>query len=196
VANSYTLADLVRVTGAKRRSLQLWADAGVIEPERGTNRAGTGTHRRFSREQAIVACIIRGFAERQMAIGELLTIAKRIRAFFRSDDRVKPLVESVIKGEADLMLILETWMEGRNPSSVIHTYLPGGLGVLSEATATRMKIKFGLMRPGYSLGLAEIRRESNQKGEEVVFVPVAHFERPESLAVAIRLRTYLSKIDS
>jgi MerR HTH family regulatory protein len=194
VATSYTLADLVRVTGAKRRSLQLWADAGVIEPERGTNRKGTGTHRQFSREQAIVACIIRGFAERQMAIGELLTIAKRIRAFFRFDDRVKPLVESVIKGEADLMLILETWMEGRVDTGVPR--LPGPLGVLQDSTATWMKIKSGLIRPGYSLGLAEIRREANEKGDEVVFVPVAHFEKPESLAVAIRLRTYLSKIDN
>ena len=90
--DSYTLADLERVTGAKRRSLQLWADAGVIQAEQGTNRAGTGRHRRFSREQAIVACIVRGFAERQMAIGELVTIAERIRELFRSNNRAKPLV--------------------------------------------------------------------------------------------------------
>jgi hypothetical protein len=192
--DSYTLADLERVTGAKRRSLQLWADAGVIEAEPSTDRAGTGTHRRFSREQAIVACIVRGFAERQMAIGELLAIAERLRENFRVDDRVKPVIESVIKGEGDWMLILETWMEGRIPS-VIHTYLPGGLGVLSEATATRMKIKSGLMRPGYAVNFAEIKKKITEGGEEVVLIPVVHFGKPEALVQAIRLRSCLSNMD-
>ena len=75
----YTLADLARVTGAKRRSLQLWADAGVIKAKKGTNRAGTGTHRLFSRDEAIVACITHAFALHQMSIGELLTISHAFR---------------------------------------------------------------------------------------------------------------------
>ncbi|WP_156795703.1 hypothetical protein [Bradyrhizobium icense] len=77
---SYSLGDLVNITGAKRRSIQLWADAGVIQAERGTERAGTGTHRRFSRREAIVACVIHPFAERQISIGELLSISAIIRA--------------------------------------------------------------------------------------------------------------------
>jgi DNA-binding transcriptional MerR regulator len=193
--DSYTLADLERVTGAKRRSLQLWADAGVIEPERGTNRAGTGTHRRFSREQAIVACIIRGFAERQMAIGELLAVAKMIKEFFRLEHRVKPLVESIIRGEEDWMLILETWKVGRvaHRASLL---LPGGLGVLQAAMADWMLIKLGVIRPGYDVRLAKITTETAEDGEVIVMMPIAHFEKPEAIAVAIRLRTYLSKMDS
>ena len=44
--DTYTLADLERVTGAKRRSLQLWADAEVIQADP-RRRAGTGTHGGF-----------------------------------------------------------------------------------------------------------------------------------------------------
>ena len=187
----YTLADLERVTGAKRRSLQLWADAGVIQAEQGTNRAGTGRHRLFSREQAIVACIIRGFAERQMAIGELLAIAEKIRELFRSNVRVLPNVESVIKGEKDQMLILETWIEGR-VAPVLR--LPESFGVvaeLSDAFRNRMQN----LRPGYDVMIAEITRATNEHGEEAIVMPVLHFEKPEAIAVALRLRTYLSNMD-
>src|SRR5262245_28796105 len=75
----YTLADLTRITGAKRRSVQLWAEAGVIHAKRETERRGTGTHRRFSRTEAIIACIVHAFARQQMAIGALLTISKAVR---------------------------------------------------------------------------------------------------------------------
>src|SRR5215208_916304 len=79
IVDSYTLADLERVTSAKRRSLQLWADAKVIMADRSTDRAGTGTHRRFSRKEAIVACIVHAFALHQVAIGELLYISLLVR---------------------------------------------------------------------------------------------------------------------
>jgi hypothetical protein len=79
----FTLADLVKVTGAKRRSLQLWADAGVIKAVKGTHRAGTGTHRLFDPHEAIVACIVHAFALHQIAIGELLTISAGIREAVR-----------------------------------------------------------------------------------------------------------------
>lgn len=75
----YTLADLTRITGAKRRSVQLWAEAGVIRAKRDTERRGTGTHRRFSRDEAIIACIVHAFAKQQMSIGTLLMISKVVR---------------------------------------------------------------------------------------------------------------------
>jgi hypothetical protein len=131
-----------------------------------------------------------------MAIGELLAVAKMIKEFFRQDHRAKPLVESIIKGEEDWMLILETWKEGRGRSHIIHSYLPGELGVFSGALATRMKIKSGLIRPGYDVRLAKITTETTEDGEVLVMMPIAHFEKPEAIAVAIRLRTYLSKMDS
>jgi hypothetical protein len=49
----YTLADVVRESSAKRRSVQLWPDADIIRADSSTDRKGTGTHRRFGRDPAV-----------------------------------------------------------------------------------------------------------------------------------------------
>lgn len=74
-----TLADLVRATGAKPRSVQLWADAGVLIPETGTDREGSGRHRQFSKLEAVIACVIARFAADKVAIGALKGIAHSLR---------------------------------------------------------------------------------------------------------------------
>ncbi|WP_407146353.1 hypothetical protein [Bradyrhizobium sp. ORS 86] len=104
--DSYSLGDLVEITGAKRRSIQLWADAGVIKAERATHRAGTGTHRRFSRGEAIIACLIRPFAEHQIAIGELEKISASLRSSLDSNTKI---FASAIGGDGDTMLVCESW---------------------------------------------------------------------------------------
>lgn len=108
LVESYSLADLVEITGAKRRSLQLWADAGVIQAERATERAGTGVHRRFSRQEAIIACLVQPFAARQMAIGHLQIIAKTIRV---GVERSPKRFESAIGGSGTTILSFQSWME-------------------------------------------------------------------------------------
>ena len=70
--------------------------AGVIQAERGTERAGTGTHRRFSRDEAIIACFIRAFASRQVAIGELKAISENLRHRL-IDPHVKRDIEVVVE---------------------------------------------------------------------------------------------------
>src|ERR1700692_4775279 len=80
----FSLSDLEDLTAAKRRSIQLWADAGVIRPYPRTDRRGTGTHRRFSRDEAIIGCIIAGLAIRQRPIGELLRLSNVIRDYLNS----------------------------------------------------------------------------------------------------------------
>ncbi|MGK7056875.1 hypothetical protein AB4853_10375 [Bradyrhizobium sp. 1050_B9_N1_2] len=102
--DGYSLADLVEMTGAKRRSIQLWADAGVIQADRSTERAGTGVHRRFSRAEAIVACIIHPFADRQIAIGELLSISGMIRASILTRPEI---YEAAIAGEGETIFTYE-----------------------------------------------------------------------------------------
>jgi hypothetical protein len=74
-----TLSDISKATGAKPRTVQLWADAGVIVPEPGTDREGSGKHREFGKGEVIIACIVAPFAVDKMAIGGLLNIARTIR---------------------------------------------------------------------------------------------------------------------
>jgi hypothetical protein len=108
----YSLADLEKATGAKRRSIQLWADAGVIRAYPRTDRRGTGTHRRFSRDEAIMACIIKGLADRQRPIGELLRLSTSIRAFLNSGADRK-LLEAAIGGAEQLMAL--KWTDQDTP---------------------------------------------------------------------------------
>jgi DNA-binding transcriptional MerR regulator len=157
--DSYTLADLARVTGAKRRSLQLWADAGVIRAKRGTNRAGTGTHRLFSRDEAILACIIHAFALHQISIGELLNIASVARTHPGSMLR-RNFIDRAISGESDPVMVYSSWR-----------------------TEDR-RVQFGV---GYSYG------EDNRPFDSRLLDDLS---KPEGFAAMIKLRTYLSKIDS
>jgi hypothetical protein len=75
----FTLADLTRFTGAKRRSVQLWAEAGAIAAESDTERAGAGVHRLFSRDEVVVACVVAAFALDNVPIGVLIHVGGAIR---------------------------------------------------------------------------------------------------------------------
>jgi hypothetical protein len=81
---SYTLAQMEKVTGASRRAIQFWTDRGVLKPEKGTKQAGRGVHRRYSRDEAFIACIISALAEQKMAVTELFKISVTIRLNLKS----------------------------------------------------------------------------------------------------------------
>ena len=83
-ALDYSLADIVRISGGKRRSVQLWAEAGAIRAFSRTDRQGTGTHRRFSRDEVIIACCLDSLARRQVGIGELIRIGRGLRKFLNA----------------------------------------------------------------------------------------------------------------
>jgi hypothetical protein len=82
----YTLADLVRLTRAKRRSVQLWAESGALVAEPETERAGAGVHRAFSRDEAIVACVVAAFALDAFPIGKLIHIGASIRDLLKKKE--------------------------------------------------------------------------------------------------------------
>jgi hypothetical protein len=113
LAPGYSLADLTRKTGSKRRTVQLWAEAGVIQADPDTERAGTGTHRRFAMEEAIIACIVHPLARRQISIGELLKISASVRTGLKTSGYARTVIESVIhdRGGSGLISIV-TWDGG------------------------------------------------------------------------------------
>ena len=101
----HTLADLTRISGAKRRSVQLWAEGGVLKADPTTERAGTGTHRTFGRDEAIIACVVHALAQSQIAIGELLRLADIVRRYLSRPDN-RELFEAAIRDEGRLWLVL------------------------------------------------------------------------------------------
>ncbi|MHC6150549.1 MerR family transcriptional regulator [Bradyrhizobium elkanii] len=110
----YSLSDLVEATGAKRRSLQLWADRGVIRPIAGTANAGTGVHRLFSREEAALACLIHGFAMRQVSIGELVSISVLARV------AIKDYPHALRGGGGNTIIGYASWYENGKRRAEMH----------------------------------------------------------------------------
>ncbi len=112
----YSLADVVRMSGGKRRSVQLWAEAGAIRAFSRTDKRGTGTHRRFSRDEVIIACFLNGLAKRQVGIGELIRIGKGLRKFV-SIGSVRRHIEDAISGATTRReyFLFIFWEEEREP---------------------------------------------------------------------------------
>jgi hypothetical protein len=103
------------MSGGKRRSVQLWAEAGAIRAFSRTDRQGTGTHRRFSRDEVIIACCINGLARRQVGIGELIRIGKGLRKFLNSGDSRREVENyASFKGAWEPCLFI-IWEEDRDP---------------------------------------------------------------------------------
>lgn len=101
----FTLADLVRITGAKRRSLQLWADRGALKADPGTDAAGSGVHRVFSKDEAIIACVLNGFARQEVAIGNLVKVALGIRIAYLRVPQMRETFDEALRGEGRNFLI-------------------------------------------------------------------------------------------
>jgi hypothetical protein len=99
----YTLADLTRITGAKRRTVQLWAEAGVIRARPATERGGTGVHRQFSIEEAFIACVMTAFVELRMGIGTLLKLSKLLRGTLKE---TPGLAEQIAMGNVFARLLV------------------------------------------------------------------------------------------
>jgi hypothetical protein len=111
----YSLADVVKISGGKRRSVQLWADAGAIRALPRTERRGTGTHRRFSQDELIIACCLNSLARRQVGIGELARIGKALRKLLGEyRDRI---ILAVTKRYEEYLFII--WEESRDPDAVL-----------------------------------------------------------------------------
>jgi hypothetical protein len=114
-AMDYSLADVVRMSGGKRRSVQLWAEAGAIKAFARTDKRGTGTHRRFSREEAIIACLLNGLARRQVGIGELIRIGKGLRKFLNTENSRREFENAISFKETWEPLLFIIWDEDREP---------------------------------------------------------------------------------
>lgn len=82
------------MTGAKRRAVQIWADAGAIRSTEATDRAGTGIHRCFNEKEVQITAILAHVSELQISIGTLRKIAGEIR------DKLDSIVIAMQKWES------------------------------------------------------------------------------------------------
>jgi hypothetical protein len=111
MAGRFTLAEVVKRTGAKRRSVQLWADAGVILGAPGTDREGTGTHREFDLAGLRIAALVVPLANMGVPIGMLRRFSAEIRSAL--------LVAGVARLNVGAALFIEEWSPGSQATGKI-----------------------------------------------------------------------------
>ena len=145
----YNLADLTRLSGAKRRTVQLWAEGGALIAEPLSDRQGSGVHRAFSRDEAIICMVLSRIAEWNLSIGRLRSIAQGLRVELKKTGQTRELIGATIYGHATARLAVHAngevdLIEGRTEEnlprlltllgerneSVIIVFLDKALGVL------------------------------------------------------------------
>jgi hypothetical protein len=117
----YSLAHLAVMTDLTPRTVQVWAEAGALRALPGTDRRGTGVPRRFSWDEAAIACILAPLSKLQISIGTLLQVAGGVRS---NMEILRPnLIEAVNRGAPDLLIISWSGIEenGSNINCSINT---------------------------------------------------------------------------
>jgi DNA-binding transcriptional MerR regulator len=78
--DTFTISELASVLEEKVRTVQFWADSGVIRPVRASNRRGKGTIRRFTATELKLARVAHRLALTNSPIGEIREVVDTIRA--------------------------------------------------------------------------------------------------------------------
>jgi hypothetical protein len=137
----FTLSTLAEIARMPKRAVQLWADAGVIKANPSTMLAGSGVHRRFKREEVIVACILAPFAKQKMAIGGLQSAASTVRRYLGFGKRypLMDIIERAVAGRHNNYL-LAFWADGKDGELVISDWN-------IESDANRDRSFFDVFKP-------------------------------------------------
>jgi hypothetical protein len=101
MATTVTLSELARLTGAKPRTLQLWADQHIIVPVAATDDAGTGVHRQFDEIESQIAALLVPIARADAGKKWLRTFSDLFRKHLRaqSKDDVGRALRRGLKGD-------------------------------------------------------------------------------------------------
>jgi DNA-binding transcriptional MerR regulator len=73
----HTLSDITRITGGNRRTLQFWAEQGVLRSTR--QHEGSGVPREFDDSEVVVACVVNALSSQGVPVGKLTAAADGIR---------------------------------------------------------------------------------------------------------------------
>ena len=96
---------MAEISGLNPRTVQFWADKGVIRATPSTSEGGKGVHRTFTYDEFLITCLMNSFTGTQVrAVGELKEIAKTIRFALRGPGRKD--FEDAVSGKATCYLVL------------------------------------------------------------------------------------------
>jgi DNA-binding transcriptional MerR regulator len=98
-----SIGALAKLAGVPPRTVQFWADSGVLLPSQDTNRRGKGAHRRFSATEGILAKIAARMARMNCPIGELKAVTDKLRSLSISpeSDHLFSETENLLNGNKE-----------------------------------------------------------------------------------------------
>jgi hypothetical protein len=102
----HTLSDLTRITGGNRRTVQFWAEQGVLLSTR--QHEGSGVPREFDDHEVIVACVVNGFSLQGVPVGKLIAAADGIRNHLISPVN-RAMFNDAITGQGINLFLLATY---------------------------------------------------------------------------------------
>jgi len=77
---TYTIGDIAAAHDEKVRTVQFWADSGVIKPIEGTGRKGKGSSRLFDESEMRFAGLAKRLAAMNSPVGEICDVIEAIRS--------------------------------------------------------------------------------------------------------------------
>jgi len=126
----YSASDVARLSGAPLRTVRYWALTRVLEAAPESDRAGTGKHRQFSKQEVVIACIVQYFSSRGRQIGQLTDISKTLRAALLSDEWSWDCLNGAIRDAFKVYMVLPDlgleygWISLYSTSPPIHNGSP------------------------------------------------------------------------
>ena len=126
----YSAADVARLSGAPLRTVRYWALSRVLEAEPESDRAGTGKHRQFSKQEVLIACVVQYFSSRGLQVGQLTSISETLRAALVSDEWSLDCLNGAIRDEFRVYMSLPDsglergWISLYSESPPIHNRKP------------------------------------------------------------------------
>jgi DNA-binding transcriptional MerR regulator len=102
----YSASDVARLSGAPLRAVRYWALTRVLEAAPESDRAGTGKHRQFSKQEVLIACVVQYFSSRGLQVGQLTNISKTLRAAILSDEWTLDCLNGAIRDDFKVYMIL------------------------------------------------------------------------------------------
>jgi hypothetical protein len=125
--DEFTLSALSEIARMPKRALQLWADAGVIKANPSTMREGSGVHRRFKRDEAIIACVVAPFARQKMAIGALVQVSNAMRHYMRLPPSVDGVRRAAANADGNNYYLVVRWVDEKGADLTPSFDLAGGI---------------------------------------------------------------------
>jgi DNA-binding transcriptional MerR regulator len=105
----YSASDVARLSGAPLRAVRYWALTRVLEAAPESDRAGTGKHRQFSKQEVLIACIVQYFAAKGLQVGQLTKISKTFRETILTDDVAVRCLDGAISNSFKVHMTVNDW---------------------------------------------------------------------------------------